>query len=158
MRIKEIFVIRSTSLNKTFLSEYEDSWCQGWQKNCNQHFHLTCHWMDKEKNQRTLQLNCHKKLRWCVVGEGLSWIAHVELPPSLDHRTFPEAVVSTGCSSCTLYPSTQRCTIHRELHVGLKVLCRLTLWRPAVWTAQQLTEDHGSLMLDSRGKVLQSWG
>ena len=89
----------------------------------------------------------------------LGWYdAHVDGSPYLDHRTFPEAVVSTGCSSCTLYPSTQRCAIHRELHVGLKVLCRLTLWRPAVWTAQQLTEDHGSLMLDSRGKVLQSWG
>ena len=42
-------------------------------------------------------------------------------PRSLDHRTFPEAVVSTRCcSSCTLSSSTPACTTHGELHQGLK--------------------------------------
>ena len=86
----------------------------------------------------------------------LGWYdAHVDGSPYLDHRTFPEAVVSTGCSSCTLYPSTQRCTIHRELHVGLKVLtvetgglnCTTAHWGPRQFNARQSRQSIAELRI-----------
>ena len=88
-------------------------------------------------------------------------------PRSLDHRTFPEAVVSTRCcSSCTLYSSLHN---PRRITPGLKVLQQSPVWRPPVWKLHSAEQFYVQPRQSSAAKhcrvedsrfilLLHSWG